>query len=56
MKDLSFVGGDMMDEGSLVAAVDTVQPDEVYNLAAKSDLQHATNEQRYGHLQLAAAW
>jgi GDPmannose 4,6-dehydratase len=36
MKDLSFVGGDMMDEGSLVAAVDTVQPDEVYNLAAIS--------------------
>jgi GDPmannose 4,6-dehydratase len=36
IKDLSFVGGDMMDEGSLVAAVDTVQPDEVYNLAAIS--------------------
>jgi GDPmannose 4,6-dehydratase len=36
MKDLSFVGGDMMDEGSLVAALDAVQPDEVYNLAAIS--------------------
>ena len=36
MKDLSFVGGDMMDEGSLVAALDAIQPDEVYNLAAIS--------------------
>ncbi|MFR0359482.1 GDP-mannose 4,6-dehydratase [Streptomyces sediminimaris] len=36
MKDLSFVGGDMMDQGSLVAALDAVQPDEVYNLAAIS--------------------
>ncbi|OLF17194.1 GDP-mannose 4,6-dehydratase [Actinophytocola xanthii] len=34
--DLSFVDGDMMDEGSLVSAVDKVQPDEVYNLAAIS--------------------
>lgn len=36
MKDLSFVGGDMMDQGSLVTALDAVQPDEVYNLAAIS--------------------
>jgi GDPmannose 4,6-dehydratase len=36
IKDLSFVDGDMMDEGSLVSAVDIVQPDEVYNLAAIS--------------------
>ena len=36
MKDLSFVGGDMMDQGSLVTALDLVQPDEVYNLAAIS--------------------
>ncbi|XRQ09193.1 GDP-mannose 4,6-dehydratase [Actinomadura welshii] len=36
VSDLSFVNGDMMDEGSLVAAVDRVQPDEVYNLAAIS--------------------
>jgi GDPmannose 4,6-dehydratase len=34
--DLCFVDGDMMDETSLVAAVDRVQPDEVYNLAAIS--------------------
>lgn len=36
MSELSFVDGDMMDQGSLVAAVDRVQPDEVYNLAAIS--------------------
>ena len=36
MADLSFVDGDLMDQGSLVSAVDKVQPDEVYNLAAIS--------------------
>jgi GDPmannose 4,6-dehydratase len=36
MADLSFVDGDLMDQGSLVAAVDHVQPDEVYNLGAIS--------------------
>lgn len=36
VSDLCFVDGDMMDEGSLVAAVDKVQPNEVYNLAAIS--------------------
>jgi GDPmannose 4,6-dehydratase len=34
--ELSFVDGDLMDQSSLVAAVDLVQPDEVYNLAAIS--------------------
>ncbi|MEU1309285.1 GDP-mannose 4,6-dehydratase [Streptomyces cinnamoneus] len=34
--DLSFVDGDLTDQASLVAAVDTVQPDEVYNLGALS--------------------
>ncbi|GAB2758578.1 GDP-mannose 4,6-dehydratase [Amycolatopsis magusensis] len=34
--DLSFVDGDLMDQGSLVSAVDKVQPDEVYNLGAIS--------------------
>ncbi|MBU7600903.1 GDP-mannose 4,6-dehydratase [Streptomyces sp. P38-E01] len=33
---LSFVDGDLMDQGSLVSAVDLVQPDEVYNLGAVS--------------------
>jgi GDPmannose 4,6-dehydratase len=36
VSDLSFVNGDLLDQGSLVAAVDKVQPDEVYNLAAIS--------------------
>ncbi|ARZ72142.1 GDP-mannose 4,6-dehydratase [Streptomyces sp. HU2014] len=34
--DLTFVDGDLMDQGSLVSAVDLVQPDEVYNLGAVS--------------------
>ncbi|WP_033289313.1 GDP-mannose 4,6-dehydratase [Amycolatopsis jejuensis] len=34
--DLDFVNGDLLDQGSLVAAVDKVQPDEVYNLGAIS--------------------
>jgi GDPmannose 4,6-dehydratase len=36
VSDLSFVDGDLMDEGSLLSAVDTVAPDEVYNLGAIS--------------------
>jgi GDPmannose 4,6-dehydratase len=36
MEDLCYVDGDMMDQGSLVAAIDKVQPDEVYNLAGIS--------------------
>ncbi|WP_320774775.1 GDP-mannose 4,6-dehydratase [Streptomyces sp. CRN 30] len=34
--ELNFVDGDLMDQGSLVSAVDLVQPDEVYNLGAIS--------------------
>lgn len=34
--DLRFVDGDLMDQGSLVSAVDRIQPDEVYNLGAIS--------------------
>ncbi|MEV5887111.1 GDP-mannose 4,6-dehydratase [Streptomyces sp. NPDC052020] len=34
--DLRFVEGDLLDQSSLVAAVDRAQPDEVYNLAAIS--------------------
>jgi GDPmannose 4,6-dehydratase len=33
---LNFVEGDLMDQASLVGAVDAVQPDEVYNLGAVS--------------------
>jgi GDPmannose 4,6-dehydratase len=34
--ELSFVHGDLLDQASLVAAVDLVQPDEIYNLGAIS--------------------
>ncbi|GGL19617.1 GDP-mannose 4,6-dehydratase [Mangrovihabitans endophyticus] len=34
--ELSFVDGDLMDQSSLVSAVEKVQPDEVYNLGAIS--------------------
>jgi GDPmannose 4,6-dehydratase len=34
--DLQLVGGDLLDQGSLISALETVQPDEVYNLAAIS--------------------
>ena len=34
--ELNFVHGDLLDQGSLVSAVDLVQPDEVYNLGAIS--------------------
>ncbi|MEU7640693.1 GDP-mannose 4,6-dehydratase [Streptomyces sp. NPDC039016] len=36
VSDLSFVDGDLMDQASLVSAVDKVQPDEIYNLGAIS--------------------
>ena len=36
ISDLTFVDGDLMDQASLVAAVDKAQPDEVYNLGAVS--------------------
>ncbi len=34
--DVEYVNGDMTDEGSLMNIVKTIQPDEVYNLAAQS--------------------
>jgi GDPmannose 4,6-dehydratase len=34
--DLQLVGGDLLDQGSLISAMETVQPDEVYNLGAIS--------------------
>jgi GDPmannose 4,6-dehydratase len=36
VSDLKFVEGDLLDQSSLVAAIDRSQPDEVYNLAAIS--------------------
>src|SRR5262245_128965 len=34
--EVRLVRGDLLDQGSLIAAVERVQPDEVYNLAAIS--------------------
>ena len=34
--DVRLVRGDLLDQGSLIAAVERVQPDEIYNLAAIS--------------------
>jgi len=34
--DVRLVRGDLLDQGSLISAVERVQPDEVYNLAAIS--------------------
>jgi GDPmannose 4,6-dehydratase len=36
VSEVSFVDGDLMDQASLVSALDLVQPDEVYNLGAIS--------------------
>ena len=36
MAEVSFVDGDLIDQSSLVSAVEKVQPDEVYNLGAIS--------------------
>ncbi len=33
---MKFVDGDLMDQASLVSAIDTIQPDEAYNLGAVS--------------------
>jgi len=36
LEDVRLVRGDLLDQGSLISAVERVQPDEVYNLAAIS--------------------
>jgi GDPmannose 4,6-dehydratase len=36
LRDIRFVQGDLLDQGSLIAAVGQTQPDEVYNLGAVS--------------------
>ena len=36
LPEVRFIRGDLLDQGSLIAAVERVQPDEVYNLAAIS--------------------
>jgi GDPmannose 4,6-dehydratase len=42
--DLELIDGDLLDQGSLIAAVQTVQPDEVYNLAAISFVPVSWNQ------------
>ncbi len=34
--DIDYVGGDLTDESSLISLIKTINPDEVYNLAAQS--------------------
>src|SRR5260370_41629678 len=36
LADVRLVRGDLLDQGSLISAVERAQPDEVYNLAAIS--------------------
>ncbi len=36
LRDVRLVSGDLLDQGSLISAVEQVQPDEVYNLGAIS--------------------
>lgn len=36
LNDIELVSGDLLDQGSLITAVNVFQPDEVYNLAAQS--------------------
>jgi GDPmannose 4,6-dehydratase len=36
LRDVRLVSGDLLDQGSLISAVERVQPDEVYNLGAIS--------------------
>jgi GDPmannose 4,6-dehydratase len=41
---LEFVQGDLLDQASLVAAIDRIQPHEVYNLAAQSFVPTSWNQ------------
>src|SRR4051812_5659443 len=36
LSEVRFVDGDLLDQASLVSAIDTIQPDEAYNLGAVS--------------------
>jgi GDPmannose 4,6-dehydratase len=42
--DLELVDGDLLDQGSLISAVQRVQPDEIYNLAAISFVPVSWNQ------------
>jgi GDPmannose 4,6-dehydratase len=39
--EIDFIDGDLMDQSSLIAALATCQPDEVYNLGAMSFVPHS---------------
>jgi len=41
---IHFIPGDLMDQKSLIAAVETAEPDEVYNLAAQSFVPVSWNQ------------
>ena len=41
LDQVTLLGGDMLDEGSLVRALKKARPDEVYNLAAHSFVHHS---------------
>ena len=41
---IEFVQGDLLDQPSLISAIQTVQPDEVYNLAAMSFVPTSWNQ------------
>src|SRR5262245_54789401 len=44
LPDVELVEGDLLDQGSLISAVQRVQPDEVYNLAAISFVPLSWNQ------------
>jgi GDPmannose 4,6-dehydratase len=41
---MEFVQGDLLDQASLISAIDVVQPDEIYNLAAMSFVPTSWNQ------------
>src|SRR5215471_7349140 len=38
LTDIQLIRGDLLDQGSLITAIERVQPEEIYNLAAISDV------------------
>jgi GDPmannose 4,6-dehydratase len=43
-EDVEFVSGDLLDQSSMTSIVDSVKPDEVYNLAAQSFVPTSWNQ------------
>lgn len=44
---IKFISGDLGDQASLIRAVDSVQPDEIYNLAAQSFVKKSWEQPEY---------